>query len=119
MSVQGLASISDGPAAAEVGENISVTSTHTVSVANTSGSSISCTVTYRISHDRGSHSFEKVDSHSIPDGGSLKETANGLLSFAPEVTGPHRMKATTIVDCGSFGIDQGMSTNWTIQVSSS
>lgn len=117
MSVQGLANITGGPASAEVGENISVTSAHTARVTNSSGAAITCTVTYRISHDRGSHKFEKVEPHSIPDGGSLNETANGLLNFAPEVTGPHRMKATTIVDCGTFGNDEGVSTNWTIQVS--
>ena len=110
--------ITEGPTNAKVSETIRVKSAHTVRITNNSGATVQCEVTYRLSHDRpGSHKMEETYPHTITNNGRLELDADKFLDFAPEVTGPHRMKAETIVTAGALGDSSAESTNWTIQVS--
>lgn len=76
-----------------------------------------CKVTYRITHDRGTDKFENVEPVTLGIGESHRATAEGALAFAPELSGPYRMVAETIVNCGVLGSEAAKTNNWTIQVS--
>lgn len=111
------AQITSGPTSAKVGEAVIVTSAHTASFSNQTSGALNCKVNYRITHDRGDDKFESIETHPLDLGRALNLSANGELSFSPDVTGPHRMKAETIVECGEGGNDTASSANWSFLVS--
>lgn len=111
------AQITSGPTSVKVGETVVVISAHTASFSNQTGGTLNCKVTYRITHDRGDDKFESIETHPLNIGGKLNLSANGELRFSPDVTGPHRMMAETIVECGEGGNDTASSANWSFLVS--
>lgn len=111
------AQITGGPNSAKVGESVTVTSHHTARVTNTTDSAVDCKITYRISHDRGNEEFLEETTRTLEPNDSLSESADGVLGFAPSMTGPYRLKAETKMECGALGSKTASSTNWAIQVS--